>query len=263
MTQNLTIPDKYSEIVLSQAIELAKLDIPENLTELISGEIQEKDLTIEDLNKHFPEYFRKVFTVLTTEDLEYFKAIHPAEINRVFFSNVLAFWSKVMFDNFENDVTGIVSFDFKDEQYFLPTYKSIFGNEIPMYNSTFGQWTDSLDLTNLLAKQLQGGIIEVLPNLISVLCLRFGESYEEEKMLDRAKIFEEIPYDIAREVFFCITRVFRGSETYMLTSLYQSKQENQKTQQNQTKQQKTPILRRMAGMLGLSKLQKKESLKNT
>ena len=201
--QGVTLSNTYEDITVKQVIELSKIKKPEFFEKLITGEIEGNSLSVKDLQRVLPNFYREIFAVLTDKPLSYFKKVNPHAITYEFNSHVMNFYLSVIYDNFD-DVEPVEYYKIDNERYYLPKDNEMFGTIIPSYYSTFGQWSDSMDSLNIVAKELEGGNFEVLPMVMSIMCLKKGEEYTEEKAISRMKLFENVKYSKARFVFFCL-----------------------------------------------------------
>ncbi len=115
-------------------------------------------------------------------------------------------YETLFFPNFE--LTGIKYFKFKGVKYYLPVTEDGIGDvKVPMADRTAIEFTESADLEANTAANAAGRF-STAANIIAILCrpkLETGEiePYNQRTVLDRAKIFLDLPMEIVFEVFFC------------------------------------------------------------
>ncbi len=203
--------EKWSEMDSSFASKLYSISIPEKLKQYYKVTIDDDDektnkflLTIneEDLIKIFPTYYGEVIQFMFSIPSEVMEKIKPNDRTWVFDTFCRTFILGVHF------VPNMVKSDFEyiqcgDEKLYPPESKYVLGQEVPMYEESAMSFAESADL-QLNSDKFTGGMFEVAPNLISILCRPKGEKYNEKKSLERAEKLKDVKMDVVWDVFFCL-----------------------------------------------------------
>ena len=100
------------------------------------------------------------------------------------------------------------------------------------YISTI-QFTEAADL-DLYMRDLDDKNYSVLANIVSIICLKEGEEYDEEVCLKRAEKFKDVTMDIAWDVFFYLGELL---DTYTKAILSSSQEKLKLSMQQQLKRQ--------------------------
>lgn len=210
-------PEDWHEIDLGTAVALSEVcnEMPEELRRLYNGE--EVELTKEQEIKHLPAFFGNVMAVLTDVPSEviakcnwqYRTAFYQEWLNR-FVGGLL----------FVPDYTPekITEFTHNDVTYKLPRDKNVLGSVRPMAEEQTITFTESVDL-QLYADKMQKGKLEVMANVISIICRPEGEEYDEEVSLARAEEFMTLPMTVVWEVFFYLIECIQPLSTSTLICL--------------------------------------------
>ena len=133
------------------------------------------------------------------------------------------------------DIPEVTTEDFKfeGETYVLPKKRTVLGEEREMgYISTI-QFTEAADL-DLYMRDLDDKNYSVLANIVSIICLKEGEQYDEEVCLKRAEKFKDVTMDIAWDVFFYLGELL---DTYTKAILSSSQEKLKLSMQQQLKRQ--------------------------
>lgn len=112
-------------------------------------------------------------------------------------------------------------------RYLLPKSKEVAGVERPFGYMQTIQYTESSDLKVYMIEHCKGDY-SLLKNIISVLCLKDGEEYDEDVCLNRAKHFGKLKMNIVWDVFFYLYAVNLLSQTITNQSTPQQAQQNKK-----------------------------------
>lgn len=223
----INICDQWSDLTLHQGVELYKIgnrfpDAVKKMYELSIGEQNdevtqkmteyENSLTDEQKIKHLPTLYGELMALLTDIDSSIINQLMPDQRTLFYQQYLSRFVIGILNFPIDLNIKQIASFEFKGETYYLPTTQKFkIGNvpiERPMNNVTAIEFTEAADL-QLAEKQLEGGRIETLSNIIAILCRPKGEPYNEAVSLQRAELFmQELTMDIAWEVFFCLVELF-------------------------------------------------------
>ena len=218
------VRDQWEEITIDEACTLYKLlEEAPKLKGLYSckdeEELSEKygELTNKEHIKDFPKFYGKVICLLSDMSEE------TAE--QILWHDRTAFYTKYL----QSLVMGLVhlpidykpknikDFTFKGDTYLLPKSRILLGEKQPAAYLEAVQFTESADL-EYYSKEMEGGKFQAATNIISILCLKDGEQYDEEVSLKRAEQFKELPMNVCWEVFFCFMNLVNISVRDMVTS---------------------------------------------
>lgn len=208
------LPERWADITLSKSLELSRLiaDMPKSLKELYTKEVM---LPEEDIIKTAPIFYGKVIALLGGVEVEVIERCYWHERTAIYKQFLEMFILESMYQ--PQDVSYIEHFDFKGECYYLPiSQPSLKGERLGAVLSTI-EFTESADL-EIYSRQLKGGKMEVMANIISILCRPKGEPYNEQICLARAKEFEQLPMDIVWSVFFSFATYISNYAIHFQTS---------------------------------------------
>lgn len=97
----------------------------------------------------------------------------------------------------EYEPKGIDWFDFEEDRYFFP--------KDYMKKNTFGDYIESAQL-DMYADAMKHGRFDVLPEQMAILCRRYDEEYDEDKIEAKAERFKKLKMDIVWEFAFFLSR---------------------------------------------------------
>lgn len=222
--------DNWNQVPLSVGVKLHTLiseSMPTSLKSLYDlmakgGEDYAKDsnewaknITDEELLKHFPVFYGKAMALLTTIPEDVIEHIGSANRNTFYKKYCESFVFGILHYPTDYTIENIKSFNHNGIELFLPETKEVMGQAKPFFDRSAIEFTESADL-EIFSKQMSGGKFEVAANIISILCRpkikvhengsEYLEPYNEETCLQRAKELSELPMSTAFEVFFCLTQ---------------------------------------------------------
>ena len=206
----------WDDMQLWKAIELSNVckECPEVLKNIYQGDTRE--LTPDDEIKTIPLFAGKVMKCLTDVPQEVIDRIMPEDRMEFFQTYLNKFVIGVMYQPLDYEPTMLKSFELEGETYYIPQDRNILGNLRPMPNETAITFAESADL-RIFAKKMEKSEIEVMPNVISIICRLKDEPYDEQTSLDRAHKFERLPMPIVWEVFFYLNECQRTLNSIMET----------------------------------------------
>lgn len=224
---NFSIPDSWEDVTLRQAIELHGLikEMPEKLNQLYAAiKAQDKDgitaasvaLSDAAVYDQLPVYYGKVIKVLTDlddDEIERLAASARTELYQLMEWVVYG----VMYVPNQLPVKGIKYFKHRGKKYYLPKPGKGVGMQVPGVGLSALQFTQSADFFSAMGK-LADGSYDKMRYAIAILCLPKGEKYDEQKMFDRAEMFEDLPMSVVWEVFFFIQNSLEQSALRTLNS---------------------------------------------
>jgi hypothetical protein len=214
-----SVVTEWSELTLKKAIELYNvvLSFPESLrnyytafvpTETDTPEtIEQRTLALESefsagqLLKEFPNYYGLALAAISDCPKRVIDKIMPVERNQFY-----QLYFKLVFGMFtglhDYEPKGIDKFEFKGAEYYLPESREVLGQTQYMCNEIALTFTETADIL-VASSDMKEGKWDRAANILSILCRKKGEQYDENISLERAKEFLDITMDIVFEVFFC------------------------------------------------------------
>lgn len=229
-------PADWSEITLRKFIAISSIEVPKRLASLYEASAalndpdpQKKErnearyesavgaLTEWDLVRRFPVYYGRVMSALADIPESFVRRIHH-EPRTAFFDQyaryiiLSTFYSvPVTIDPDEGvkpyEAPPIESFELSGQKFFLPKSLRVVGEDIPLGRETAITFAEAADLDVALSR-MRNGAAKNIPLFCAVYCRPEGEVYDEEGLLKRAELFEDLTMDTAWTVFFCIAALY-------------------------------------------------------
>ena len=112
----------------------------------------------------------------------------------------------------EYNPKGISSFECEGETYFFP-------HEF-LKRNTYGDYIESTQL-DMQIDTMKHGKFDVLPEQMAILCRKIGEEYDDDKIIEKTKMFRNLKMDIVWEFSFFLTQ--RNINLAKLSSMYLEK----------------------------------------
>jgi len=228
---NCRIAQDWSDISLSKCIQLNKIiaEMPKSLIEIYKEKGEKKENLLNQAEnegltiKEFPIFYGKVIEILTDIDAKTLISEHRTELYHRFllkfvidayhgFSTDMLMgdsfeWGDVRMDEkgFYKYEGGHYSFDewVNNETYYFPTSEIKMGTTVPFCSESAEVFTESADL-QIAAKKVAANQYDYVKNIVSILCRKKDEKYNEAEMLARTDLFENLPMSYVWRVFFYI-----------------------------------------------------------
>jgi len=207
----------WDEITIDQAVD-ALLVIEEKIPAFLKtrydlinvqdwGKLTKHEETIDDelIVKTLPAFYGLMIQKFSDLTDYILKRISYHDRSVFYEQYIEKFVLGLLFGPTDFDYKEIKRFDYQGVTYYLPKYKVVLDERIPMGESQTIEFTESSDLI-LNAKKLQGGQLSLSKNVVSILCRPENEDYDEQTCLDRATKFGSLPMSIVWEVFFYILK---------------------------------------------------------
>lgn len=201
------IPHKWEEVKFSKFLDFYNLTKSFKTEEELEAEFEDKDDT-KDLYKSL-EVLKS-----NTKMVSFWTGISDEEVAMCDLDEIAVVLEDLKFLNKNYSPINITKFNFKGEDYFLPS--------INMKKSTFGEYinAEQLELNN---KKLESGRLEVMPEQIAILCKKNGEDFvTDENIEKRAELFRELDMATIWDVAFFLTK----HESLLMTAFLISAQED-------------------------------------
>jgi len=203
------LKDKYDIILGSGSHEIAEEEITKWM----------EDIEVSEAVKEFPIFYGKVIKSLSNVPQELIDYTTIESRTQIFSTYLERFVLDIMYNGVTYQSVGISSFEFKGNEYYLPSERRMNDLVIPMEAMSTVQFCEASDFMAMINKQKEG--FKYSAYIVAILCLMKDEKYDEEVIVKRAKEFEELPMDIIWEVFFCLESFLHTSKKDTLSSFHQ------------------------------------------
>lgn len=242
------IKDEWDEITLEEFVHLQQIcdKAPKKLKDIMhlvlegkTDEISSVELSDREKVKTFPKFYGDLLVELSDIPKKVVNTIDSVSRETFFYT----YLSKVAISCMHHpvDIPEVPrdSFDFVSSdknlslemkelingKYILPKSKEVLGEDRPLgYISTM-QFTESSDL-DLYMRGLDKKDYTMISNIVSILCVKEGEEYDEDISLARAKHFKHLTMDIVWDVFFYLSEVLDQYENASRQSFEAQLKEN-------------------------------------
>lgn len=138
---------------------------------------------------------RNVFAAFTGIDKETINNVDGKEMSNTLLLMTNFLNSEVEGKAISPDTTK--SFKLKNKEYFFPIAK--------MQTSTFGDYIEASQL-DMLAEKHESGRIGVIGEQMAVLCRERGEVYNEQLVVKKSKLFNDLTMDVVWDFIFFLTK---------------------------------------------------------
>lgn len=212
------VKTSWEHITLSDAIEIARLRIPEGLRRMLLGE--EVEAKPEEFGREWPEYYGKVIAILSDIPGEIIDRISPVERAALWEAHIAVIVGSIVlgYDLKNEKREYLRELKIDDKVYKMPGMRKIGSVEVPFYDVKVRQFGEIADLYVAACKVEDGGW-EHVPLLIAVTVREEGKEYNEEVALELAKKCKELPMRVVWDFFHYWQGAFLGSLHYILTSI--------------------------------------------
>lgn len=214
------IPENWDEITLSKAIEIFTIPLPEKLKEYYDLKLAQKEIvgiSQKDLIKTFPTYYGKVLECFGVPK-NVVNKISPIDRSAFYNTYLMEFVLGLHYSpNYEIRKVGYIDYG---ERLYMPDFKNVLGQEIPMGYATALEFAEMADL-QIYAQDLAEGKYKVAANIASIMCRPKGEPYDEGVCLKRAGKMVDMKMSDVWEVFFCLIELLNTQTEHDLRYLNQ------------------------------------------
>ena len=190
--------DDWYSITINDATKITELDFSgEKLDNLLDS----FDLDYDDETM---AYIIDVISILSNAPKEVLQKVENKNLI-ILFMEIKRIINYIYRYNFEQHKSlGIDEFMFNNKLYKIPSYLKV-GDDIILFHKEASK--NVLEVSNLMKimEEMEHKGIQLL-NYICAIYLRedVNETYDDEKINERAELFRELPLVIGYEVFFCI-----------------------------------------------------------
>jgi len=206
------IPEKWHDITIRQAIECAGVELPD-VTDTF------------DWFQHLP-IVKKYITILTT--IKEPDKIEPSWLVHIFSKYLVKFIIDLKSPSPETYTPLMIEyFSHKGKTYLMPERLDIGVNIILQHGQTTKNFIEASNLMKQFSQMRKDGI-KVMPMLVASMVKEERlEEFDEVRINERAKEFEDLPMNIVWEVFFCLSLLIikLGKSTLQYMSRKESKME--------------------------------------
>lgn len=232
LDEEYNIKDEWDEITLQEFVRLQEIcdKAPKKLKDIMllilegkADEVSEIKLTEREEFKVFPKFYGDILKELSDIPKNVINVI-DLDSRRVFFYEYLLKFS-ISCLYYPMDIPEITKdyFEFKSEnevvngKYILPKAKKVLGEDRLMGFISTVQFTEASDL-DVYMRSLDKKNYSVLANIVSILCVKEGEEYDEDISLKRAEEFKTLTMDVVWDVFFYLSELLNLYGDYILSS---------------------------------------------
>ena len=210
LDEEYDVIDSWSDITLREFIEIQKLcdNAPKKLQKLLghvylgqTDEIESMEFSDREQLKTFPKFYGNMLGLVSSIPKKIINQIDFESRQQFFNTYLLKFAIGALYTPVDIPDVAVDSFDFEGDTYVLPKSRNVLGEERPMGYASTVQFTEASDI-DIYMRDLDKKDYSVLSNIVSILCLKEGEEYDEETCLRRAEKFMELKMDIVWDVFF-------------------------------------------------------------
>jgi len=203
----------WDTLTISEAEKLTDIKLPKKLEKLYTSGTKEK---LEEVQKtitvkneiDFGSYSGKVLKIMSDIPNELIKYMQYHERNDLYEYYCREKIVSLVVSMPTYEPKNIESFEFEGETFLLPKSLKVFDKHIPGHSEKSLTFVEGQALFKAYAETQEKGNLRML---IAVYCRPEGEEYNEQKAIERAKQFGELPMSVAWEVFFCITKLLNTS----------------------------------------------------
>jgi len=201
---DIEIPPRYEEFVIIDS--KYNPDDKENINsyiDFVSG------LTTEELEKTFPDYFRKVIKTLTNIPEEKISELTPDNIRELYEYYFKPFVLSLLLHEPLIHIMGQIrsyepfigrSFRLRLRRFYLPEVVNIMGQDIPLRNEPAISYLEASEIFR--GVHMSRGNLRNLAMFMGIYCRKGWEKYNEKRVLKRQKLFMKAPMSVVWSVFF-------------------------------------------------------------
>ncbi len=206
------VKTEWHDITLKLAKKLTEIEIPDEL-KLLYGSKTEKEYKANlqpAMEADNIEFCRKVIN--TVSDIPMGILANTNEGVYYFYYRYLEKFIVDLYRMFPSsyEPKGGEGFIFNGKVYKYPTEEVMLNDTKPFAYETAETFIESMDLR--MAMQDKVIRTEGLSGLVAIYAREEGETYSEQRVIQKVKEFENLTMDIAWEVFFCLRTLSIGLE---------------------------------------------------
>jgi hypothetical protein len=235
------IIDSWEDLTVDDFIELQKVvdKAPKKLKKIIelryTGDqegLDKIEISTREREKTFPKFYGDFILATSNMTKKEMSKVMSEDREFIFLNYLYQFAVGCLYAPMDVPDYKLDYFDFEckeDEsvtgRYMLPKTKEVAGVKRPFGYMQTIQYTESSDLKVYMIEHSKGDY-SLLKNIISVICLKDGEEYDEDVCLNRAKHFGKLKMHIVWDVFFYLYGVKLLSQSIISPSSLQKAQQN-------------------------------------
>jgi len=210
------IPTEWKDMTLKYWTGLAEIiNTNRKKTELKKNSVEETtDQAFIEQELNNIEFFDEI--KLSKDIFCYVSGIDQKDIEKVNMEGIHKVINAMNVLQEEYEPTGVRKFKFEEEEYYFPTEN--------LTKNTYGDFIESTQL-DMAIDSFKAGRFSILAKQMAILCRKRGEKYDDEKIDEKAKKFENLTMDIVMEFGFFLT--IQNSRLLETFHTYSEKQESQ------------------------------------
>jgi hypothetical protein len=231
----------WDELTIREFVQLQKVvnKAPTKLKEILGllyqgkqDEVSNMELSTREASKTFPKFYGDMMVACSTISSKDINKAMPSAREEFFKKYLIKFAFGCLIAPVDVPAVDREDFEFDGEVYPLPKSRKVMGKERPMGKISTIQFTEAADL-DIAMREYDEGDYSKLANIVSILCTKEGEEYDEDVCLDRAEKFMDLTMDIVWDVFFYLDELWSLSTLHTLQSSLEEGNLNKLLRQSQ------------------------------
>jgi hypothetical protein len=243
LEENYEVVSGWEELTGHQFLSLQKIcdKAPKKLKDVLrmhydqdEEALKEVELSVNESEKTFPKFYGDFICALSDIPKKVMNKIFKDDREHIFWEHLSKFAIGCLVAPIDVPKVTTERFTFKSEkypefdgEYILPKSSYVLGETRFMGKISTIQFTESADIRANMIKLGEGDYSAAF-NIVSIMCMKEGEEYDDELTSKRAEAFKELTMDIVWDVFFYLSNLSRISknlsQSYLVEEAMQSLQ---------------------------------------
>nr|AKH47517.1 hypothetical protein [uncultured marine virus] len=251
------IASNWYDFTIDQAIQVQETEMPEKIKQMYElfvniqdekvrqvafDKLMDSVTRVEEI-KTFPNYYGKIIQILSTISKKDIENVNIESRNKIYlgsdsYKGIERFVQGIFYKQFNDyNPKEIKHFRFKGTKYYMPKSMLVGSEEILLGNEESISCTEQQDI-QLFWEQYTGVGIEQSAMMVAIYCRprvwswekfkRIREPYDERAIIERAKVFKDLPFNLVLEVFFCTEKLLSNYKSSLLSSFLKKVKEIRK-----------------------------------
>lgn len=212
--KDFQIKNDWNEITIRDAKNIVKIELPANLKGFFDNLAKRKEdaviSTDEDLIKNLPTYQGEVIKKMSNIPDSILDRLHSDVRQQLYKEFCMDFDFGIRYVPFNYEYKEIDHFKHNEKTFHFVVDREEIDQVVKGGSQSIMEFAEVADL-QLYAKELKNGSVDVATNVISILCREKQngkiEKYNQQKCLDNAKGFEDLPMTVMFEVTFFLNKL--------------------------------------------------------
>lgn len=240
------LKSEWEDISLSDFVAICKIKMPQKLLAMyMNAEDKEKweavfnEVTYEDNEKNFPEYFGKLLAILSDIPQPIIDLIQADQRTELFNQYLFPFaYSSVtdypvILNEGKSELyqpKEMKTVKYKGQTYYFPETLNINGLDSPLANEEIISFTEASSIMTTWNKLSEHGA-EYAAMIPAIYLRKKNEKYSEKLVMERKKLFEGLSMDVVWSLFFYIIgRAVRSMSDTLSSSMESEPTRNKRLQ---------------------------------